>query len=216
MGMLGEDTLLGSGEGRLHQPPSHVAGHLSAMRSAFAGMSSGRLPPHLLFSERDFNENDYEALLALDDTVENRKGQARFTTTCPTSCASLLCDLSLSEFCFSTCCYAEQTCRSCQARFPLGSRLPSCQDVGHSCRIVYTGASKDIIEAIPTVAVPLNGLTDTGDKRCPICLEDYVSGVTLRRLHCSHQFHKPCVDTWLGQKATCPICQGDCKTGCSA
>ena len=75
MGMLGEDTMLGSAEGRLPQPPSHIASHLSAMRAAFAGMSSGRLPPHLLFSDRDFNEDDYEALLALDETVENRKGE---------------------------------------------------------------------------------------------------------------------------------------------
>ena len=44
------------------------------MRDAFAGMTTGRLPPHLLFSERDFDENDYEALLALDDAVESRKG----------------------------------------------------------------------------------------------------------------------------------------------
>ncbi|KAL3147711.1 hypothetical protein ABBQ32_002454 [Trebouxia sp. C0010 RCD-2024] len=150
MGMLGEDAMLGSAEGRLPHPPSHIASHLSAMRAAFAGMSSGRLPPHLLFSDRDFNEDDYEALLALDETVENRKG-----------------------------------------------------------------ASKDMIEAIPTVPVPLGGLTEAGDRRCPICLEDYVSGVTLRRLHCSHQFHKPCLDKWLEQKATCPICQGDCKAGCS-
>lgn len=44
------------------------------MREAFAGMSQGRLPAHLLFTERDFDENDYEALLALDEAVESRKG----------------------------------------------------------------------------------------------------------------------------------------------
>lgn len=49
-------------------------GHWSAMREAFAGMSQNRLPPHLLFTERDFDENDYEALLALDEAVESRKG----------------------------------------------------------------------------------------------------------------------------------------------
>lgn len=147
MGMLGEDALGVVPGARMPHPPRHIAGHLTAMRAAFAGMSSGRLPPHLLFSDRDFNEDDYEALLALDDTVENRKG-----------------------------------------------------------------ATKDVIEAIPTVPVPLGGLTETGDRRCPICLEDYVSGTTLRRLHCTHQFHKPCLDKWLQQKATCPICQGECKS----
>ena len=43
---------------------------------AMAGLHGGsRLPPHLLFSDRDFNENDYEALLALDDGIENRRGE---------------------------------------------------------------------------------------------------------------------------------------------
>lgn len=83
MGMLGEDAMMGSGDGRPPQPPSHIAGHLSAMRAAFAGMSNNRLPPHLLFSDRDFNEDDYEALLALDDTVENRKGDLFVLGTVP-------------------------------------------------------------------------------------------------------------------------------------
>ena len=81
MGMLGEDALAPAGA-RMPQPPPHIAGHLSAMRAAFAGMSSGRLPPHLLFSDRDFNEDDYEALLALDDTVENRKGGCSDSSYC--------------------------------------------------------------------------------------------------------------------------------------
>lgn len=38
------------------------------------GIVSSRLPPHLLFSDRDFDENDYEFLCRLDDTVESRKG----------------------------------------------------------------------------------------------------------------------------------------------
>jgi hypothetical protein len=45
---------------------------LAAIRDAFAGMNSGRLPPHMLFSDRDFDANDYEALLALDDAVQSK------------------------------------------------------------------------------------------------------------------------------------------------
>ena len=53
--------------------------HLSALREAmmdrgFGGGAGGRLPLHLLLSDRDFDENDYEALLALDEGVESRKG----------------------------------------------------------------------------------------------------------------------------------------------
>ena len=50
-----------------------------------AGMNSGRLPAHMLFSDRDFDENDYEALLALDEGIENRKGGQR--------CAACLCHM---------------------------------------------------------------------------------------------------------------------------
>jgi len=54
--------------------PHSAGGHLAAVREAFAGMSAGRLPPQLLFSDRDFTEADYEMLLALDEGVENRRG----------------------------------------------------------------------------------------------------------------------------------------------
>ena len=90
MGILGEDALGVAPGGGMPHPPPHIAGHLSAMRAAFAGMSSGRLPPHLLFSDRDFNEDDYEALLALDDTVENRKGELS-TCILPDPCVHVTC-----------------------------------------------------------------------------------------------------------------------------
>ena len=35
---------------------------------------NSRLPPHLLFSDRDFDGDDYEFLSRLDDSVESRKG----------------------------------------------------------------------------------------------------------------------------------------------
>lgn len=47
------------------------------------GMNSGRLPAYMLFSDRDFDENDYEALLALDEGIENRKGAALCRVSVP-------------------------------------------------------------------------------------------------------------------------------------
>jgi RING-like zinc finger len=131
----------------------------------------------------------------------------------------------------------------------------------------HAGASKEVIEAIPTVTVggTGGGLTPDDDPRCCICLADYAPGATLRKLPCSHQFHKcvvqvhvlsleatmlqsrllpllqpacyvlvhtdaisrwmlnvvmgiatarrACLDTWLAQKATCPICQAAAAAG---
>ncbi|BDA40512.1 probable E3 ubiquitin-protein ligase RNF12-A at C-terminar half [Coccomyxa sp. Obi] len=140
MGMFaGAGPLAGGHFPGLDGPPG---GHWSAMREAFAGMSQNRLPPHLLFTERDFDENDYEALLALDEAVESRKG-----------------------------------------------------------------ATTQQIEHLPTVVVGASGMGPDKECKCPICLEEFVPGAVLHRLPCSHQFHRDCVDKWLAQKATCPICQ---------
>eukprot|EP00884_Botryococcus_braunii_P015677 jgi/Botrbrau1/2793/Bobra.0125s0005.1 len=122
------------------QGPAHYA----ALQQALMGVTTGgRLPAALLFSDRDFDENDYEALLALDETIENRKG-----------------------------------------------------------------ASTEAIEGIPIVTY-----ADMGGKaeaRCPICLEDFKWDTPVRCLPCRHSFHVPCLDTWLSNKATCPICQRPC------
>lgn len=44
---------------------------------------------------------------------------------------------------------------------------------------------------------------------CPICLEDYQSGVTeIRELPCGHIFHPLCIDTFLlNNSSLCPMCK---------
>ncbi|XP_039633459.1 E3 ubiquitin-protein ligase RNF43 isoform X2 [Perca fluviatilis] len=41
---------------------------------------------------------------------------------------------------------------------------------------------------------------------CAICLEDFQDGQHLRIISCAHEFHKECVDPWLLQHRTCPLC----------
>lgn len=47
---------------------------LMALREAVMGLQRTGLPPHLLFSDRDFTADDYDELCRLDEMVESKKG----------------------------------------------------------------------------------------------------------------------------------------------
>ncbi|CAH8445967.1 unnamed protein product [Dicrocoelium dendriticum] len=53
----------------------------------------------------------------------------------------------------------------------------------------------------------------TADERCMICLEDYKPKDLLRTLRCRHEYHVACVDKWLKNKRTCPLCRADAFDG---
>lgn len=42
---------------------------------------------------------------------------------------------------------------------------------------------------------------------CAICLDSFNEGQRVRYLPCVHFFHTQCVDTWLRQRDTCPVCK---------
>ncbi|OMO96798.1 Zinc finger, RING-type [Corchorus olitorius] len=42
---------------------------------------------------------------------------------------------------------------------------------------------------------------------CSVCLEQVNVGETIRSLPCLHQFHASCIDPWLRQQGTCPVCK---------
>jgi hypothetical protein len=48
---------------------------------------------------------------------------------------------------------------------------------------------------------------DNQHNTCSICMEDYSDGDELRCLPCNHEYHKVCVDPWLGIHSTCPLCR---------
>ncbi|XP_028792684.1 E3 ubiquitin-protein ligase SDIR1 isoform X2 [Neltuma alba] len=48
---------------------------------------------------------------------------------------------------------------------------------------------------------------------CSVCLEQVNVGDLLRSLPCLHQFHANCIDPWLRQQGTCPICKFRARSG---
>uniref|UniRef100_A0ACD5TXC8 Uncharacterized protein n=1 Tax=Avena sativa TaxID=4498 RepID=A0ACD5TXC8_AVESA len=48
---------------------------------------------------------------------------------------------------------------------------------------------------------------------CSVCLEQVVVGDLLRSLPCLHQFHVDCIDPWLRQQGTCPVCKHQVSDG---
>jgi len=73
------------------------------------------------------------------------------------------------------------------------------------------GASEETIESLDLRTLgeeELVGLTES-QKCCNVCLEDFKEGDEVRQLDCCHAFHKKCIDRWISQVASCPICKKD-------
>jgi len=51
------------------------------------------------------------------------------------------------------------------------------------------------------------GMDDEDEDCCPICLVMFKEGDEVRSLPCEHDFHKSCIDAWLGNNASCPACR---------
>ncbi|XP_047086379.1 E3 ubiquitin-protein ligase SDIR1-like [Lolium rigidum] len=90
-----------------------------------------------------------------------------------------------------------------------------------------TAARKSDGPSVPLVSSPGSGkekkqdadgtsITPEDELTCSICLEEVVVGDLLRSLPCLHQFHVNCIDPWLRQQGTCPVCKRQVSDGWQA
>lgn len=74
----------------------------------------------------------------------------------------------------------------------------------------FNGLHQSSIERLPTYAVPKatpNQSPTSKSENCSVCLEPKQEGEMVRALLCLHTFHVPCIDPWLRDRKTCPICK---------
>ncbi len=47
---------------------------------------------------------------------------------------------------------------------------------------------------------------------CAVCQESYTEGQAVRTInHCSHSFHRNCIDPWFERNVHCPVCRFDIR-----
>ncbi|XP_062959392.1 E3 ubiquitin-protein ligase RNF6 isoform X2 [Cynocephalus volans] len=69
------------------------------------------------------------------------------------------------------------------------------------------GLTKEQIDSLSTRNYEHNSTDSELGKVCSVCISDYVAGNKLRQLPCMHEFHIHCIDRWLSENCTCPVCR---------
>ncbi|GIY83203.1 protein goliath [Caerostris darwini] len=71
-------------------------------------------------------------------------------------------------------------------------------------------AAKRALDKIPIKTVSSDDSEHENDNECcAICIEHFQSGELIRTLPCNHCFHKICIDPWLLEQRSCPMCKLD-------
>ncbi|XP_050212142.1 RING-H2 finger protein ATL38-like [Mercurialis annua] len=70
------------------------------------------------------------------------------------------------------------------------------------------GLEPVIVANFPTKKYSDDLFSASEDAQCTVCLTEYHEDDVLRILpYCGHSFHVTCIDIWLQQHSTCPVCR---------
>ncbi|KAJ7550187.1 hypothetical protein O6H91_07G087400 [Diphasiastrum complanatum] len=86
-----------------------------------------------------------------------------------------------------------------RTQFFVRSRLPAPAD---------SGLGKIFRDSLPVTIYDDKFAATNEDCQCPVCLNDFEPNDKLRVLPvCSHCFHLDCIDEWIINNSTCPVCR---------
>jgi hypothetical protein len=54
---------------------------------------------------------------------------------------------------------------------------------------------------------------DSTRDSCSVCIDKFIPDDICRELKCNHLFHKDCIDHWLSDNISCPVCRTECGKG---
>ncbi|XP_048231514.1 RING-H2 finger protein ATL38-like [Ricinus communis] len=92
---------------------------------------------------------------------------------------------------------------SSRRSFPIASR----SDLSILERGLH-GLEPVIVANFPTKKYSADLFLASEDAQCTVCLAEYHAEDVLRILpYCGHSFHVTCIDIWLQQHSTCPVCR---------
>ena len=131
-----------------------------------------------MLTDRDFDENDYDMLLALDDDDSDDEEQQLLSGRSKGVDLSLLSSLPTSII--------------------TNEQLKQWRE-GSNAKEEMNEQEEEANQR--TCAPRVDLLT------CSICLEEYEEGDEVRRLPCWHAFHAQCIDRWLTHHVECPVCK---------
>ncbi|XP_037622312.1 E3 ubiquitin-protein ligase arkadia-A isoform X1 [Sebastes umbrosus] len=77
--------------------------------------------------------------------------------------------------------------------------------------VVSKKMSRREIQRFPTKT--FKSANSCENTQCQICFCDYTDGEKLRMLPCFHDYHVQCIDRWLKDNTTCPICRANLADG---
>lgn len=93
--------------------------------------------------------------------------------------------------------------------FVSAHRLHSMRSERRAERRLKTDAQKAIKQLEVRTVKKGDAETGADAQTCAVCIESYKAGDVITVLTCGHIFHKACIEPWLLEKRTCPMCKCD-------